>query len=239
MSVHHWLPKDAFVGRAAKDVLSGPVADWSARWIARAPAAVSRLRLVEGGLARRDQSISGEHVELEMPGSGKRCLLEALLDVDLTEHQRSEGDMRVLDALADVVCKDLIRTFEAIVAGHAVDEAGGRLKLTLTIGRNDICEATLPASSMVPLLKRQFGNATNDRPLSRLSAALRHVHVSTRVVLGDVELSLNEVRELGVGDVVVVDRAVGDPVDLRLPSSTRPLARGKLGRNGNQISIQL
>jgi flagellar motor switch/type III secretory pathway protein FliN len=236
MTVCDWLPKDAFVGAAAKKVLAKPVADWSARWIAGAPAAVSRLRLAEGA-ARRDQSICGDHVELELSGTGKRHLLEALLDVDLAECQRSEADIRVLDAFAEEVCEDFVRTLDASIAAAA---GPARLRLTVAIGRNDVFEAVVPASSLVPLLKQHFGTGiAKAQPLSRLSVALKHVPVRARAVLGHVELSLSDMRVLGVGDIVVVDRAVGDPVELRLPESRRPFARGKLGRDENRLSIQL
>ena len=236
MTVCDWLPREAFVGAAAKEVLSKPVVAWSARWIARAPAAVSRLRLAEG-VSRQGQTIIGDHVELELSGAGKRHLLEALLDVDLAEHQRSEADIRVLDAFVEEVCEDFVRTLEACVAG---DAEGNRLRATVVIGRNDVFEASMPASSLVPLLKQHLGTSVaKGQPLSPLSVALKDVPVRARAVLGHVVLSLTEMGELGVGDIVVVDRAVGDPVELRLPASSKPFACGKLGRDENRLSIQL
>jgi flagellar motor switch/type III secretory pathway protein FliN len=240
MSIRHWLPSNAFLGATTKEVLSGPVAEWSARWIARAPAGVSKLRFAEGGVAPRAQTTCGRHVELDLTGVGRRHLLEAMLDVNLAENPRSEADTRVLDAVVGEACEDFVRTLDGLFAGSPDDDEERELRGSVAIGRNEVFEISLAAPLLAPLIKQKLGRAASPgRPLSRLSVALRDARVRAHAVLGNVDLSLNEVRELNIGDVLVIDRALGDPVELRLPQSNRPLARGKLARNGDQLSIQL
>ena len=240
MSIRHWLPKDAFLGAATKEVLSGPVAEWSARWVARMPAGVSKLRFVESSIATRAQTTFGRHVELDLTGIGRRHLLEAMLDVDLAENPRSEADTRVLDAVVEEACEDFVRTLDGLFADGPGDDEDRELRGSVAIGRNDVFEFAVAAPLLVPLVKQKLGRAASSgRPLSRLSVALRDARIHAHAVLGNVDLSLNEMRELNVGDVLVIDRALGDPVELRLPQSNRPLARGKLARNGDQLSIQL
>jgi flagellar motor switch/type III secretory pathway protein FliN len=240
MSTRPWLPKDAFLGAATKDVLSEPVAAWSARWVARAPAGVSKLRFAEGGASARSQTTCGRHVALDLTGIGRRHLLEAVLDVSLAESPRSDADARVLDAVVQEICEDFVRTLDEVFADEPCEDEDRGLRATVAIGRNDVFEFAVAAPLLVPLIKRQLGGAVSPgRPLSRLSTALREAQIQARAVLGHVDLSLSEMRELNAGDVVVIDRAIGDPVELHLPQSSRPLARGKLARNGDQLSIQL
>lgn len=240
MNIRDWLPKDAFLGAVTKDVLSGPVAAWSARWVARAPAGVSKLHFAERSVAARSQTTCGQHVALDLTGIGRRHLLEALLDVNLAENPRSEADTRVLDAVVEEACEDFVRTLDEIFVGEPDHGEDKGLRATVAIGRNDVFEFAVAVPSLVPLLKRRLGGAASPgRPLSRLSVALRDARIRAHAVLGHVDLTLSEMRELNAGDVLVIDRALGDPVELRLPQSSRPLARGKLARNGDQLSIQL
>jgi flagellar motor switch/type III secretory pathway protein FliN len=63
--------------------------------------------------------------------------------------------------------------------------------------------------------------------------------VAVRGVIGDTSLSVTELAELAVDDVLVLDQALGEPVALVAPDSGRTIAAGSLGRAGPRRAIKV
>jgi flagellar motor switch/type III secretory pathway protein FliN len=63
--------------------------------------------------------------------------------------------------------------------------------------------------------------------------------VAVRGVIGDTSMSVTELAELAVDDVLVLDQALGEPVALVAPDSGRTIAAGSLGRAGPRRAIKL
>ncbi len=227
-----WLPKAAFSESAVKAVLSGLVGGWSERWFARARASISAVRFSAA-------TAQGDGAALELPGPGKRLLLEAALDCELTGQMLGEGDHSVLDVFAAQIGQDLITALDKLTGAGKQPSGSGCIALGIAVAGSDMLTVRLAAGALVPALKARLGGSrrAGAAPRSRVEA-LKQTRLEAEAILGRAELALGDLRELSVGDVLILDRALRDPVELRLADGGRTIGRGGLARNGGRISIQ-
>jgi flagellar motor switch/type III secretory pathway protein FliN len=236
LSARNWLPEGAFSDVAVAAALSGPLKLWSGRWFADAE--VRAGPMIRAGVgAPQTFSLPGSSADVEMTGRGKRALLEAALAIDLSTKSLSEADHTILDALARRIAEDLI----AVLGGGLETGSGesARVQAEITLDGREIVTVNLPREAMVTAIKKHLGAARpSATPLGGRLAALGATRVVLEGVLGKAELALSDVQELGVGDVVILDRALSDSVELCLAQGAT-MARGRLGRSGGRMTIQL
>ena len=67
--------------------------------------------------------------------------------------------------------------------------------------------------------------------------ALRQIFTPVNATLGTVDLSLGELKDLQLGDVLLINRGLSDPVELRIAGELT--FRGKLGTTQRRLSVQL
>lgn len=225
LKVRNWLPKSAFGEAAVKAGLGDAIAAWSSRWFAGAQAAVASVHH------------GGGPVTIDMPPRSKRYLLEAALGIELAGQVLCEADRQLLDALAQKIAEDLLAELDRVLGTD--DGDGERLGVRLAIGENEILSLALPEHLLVPVLKRRLGGAMARNKIAASRAeALKKTKLNMHGHIGRADLAISELRQLGAGDVLVLDRMVGEPVELRLAGSV--IARGKLCRgSAGQVSIQL
>ncbi len=241
--VKNWLPIDAFTLDLVKSVLADPIAGWSDSWFTRATASISAVRT--GGrqpvATAQSLSIQGSQVVLDVPAHRKRLLLQALLGMDLSTETLGEADRHVLDVFVTKVVEDLVSTVEGAIAG-ADDTAdrGPLVEVTLSMSAHDVLGIWLPVAALVPLVKGHLGGAREQLAAPRnRSEALRGTQIAMNAVVGRAELTMNDLQELNAGDVLILDRALNEPIELRVPGNNQAFAAGKLCRHNGQISIQL
>jgi len=234
--VREWLPRDAFTTDVVRPALTGLLADWSQRWFRRARADVGD---VEIGAARSGQTaiVEAECAEVALSGPGKRHLLEALLGAALSGPALSKGDHRLLDAFATDAVADLLARIDALAAGRGRD--GALLAIALTLDGREMARLFLPEDVLVPAMKAAMARRRNatEAPQARL-LALNPVCLTVEAVLGRADLALGDLRHLSVGDVVVLDTSVREPVELLLSGTARCIGRGRLGRDGSIPTVQ-
>jgi flagellar motor switch/type III secretory pathway protein FliN len=236
------LPATAFSEGAVEASLRDVVASWSSRWLLRAPAEVSAVRMGEperttaAGLGLRVQKQS---FDIEVAMRGKRFLLEAALNVDLSESPLREGDRRLLDALAEKIIDDLAAHLEAALKPPA-GEQEKTLRVVIAAGANELVVVRATEDALVPLIKAQCSKVreTSAAPSNRL-LALRQTPIVAHAHLGQAEVALADLDGLCIGDVLVLDAAVSDPIELRLADCRSVIARGRLCRSADNLSIQL
>ncbi len=234
-----WLPAEAFTVSAVKAVLAVAVAPWSDAWFARREVAVSAVR--HGGIQKvREQRLEakGSVATAHLPGPGKRLLLEAALDTDLAQKELCESDHRVLDAFAGVILEDLVARLDAALT-DGDGTRGDSIDVTLTIGDRELVTVLLPSNALVPALKARYGapRRAQVKPANRF-AALGPTEIVVEGVLGQAEIGMHDFRELAVGDVLVLDRSLREPVELRVAQHRGTLGFGKLTRREGRVAVQ-
>lgn len=231
MTCSPWLPKEAFTELRLKRVLSEPIAAWSEHWLSGPTAELGEIEITED--ARCDRPVT-----LDLPLDGKRRLLGALLDIDLSRERGHERDERLLNALTVEVVEDLGQRVDAILAHDVDDGPSGRIaRASVLLGSSHILAVAVRAAALVPAIKTGIATVKAASPLRRRQIALGRMRLAAHAVIGRSELALQEVKELKAGDVIVLDRGLAEPVELYLEKYL--VARGSLRRNGNAVSIQL
>jgi len=237
ISVSEWLPPDAFTEDAVRPALDQTVSVWSARWFVGARAVISAVH--PGGVKPRmaqSLQVKGGVPQAELPGRGKRTLLEAALGTDLSGLTLTECDHRVLDDFAAEAIKDLLAALDSLGEGGA---NGPSLCVTLSLEGKEMVCITLPGGVLIPTMKAAIGavRRRGAAPRSRVDA-LKPVKLMAEGLLGRAEVTLDDLRDLAVGDVVVLDSSLKSMVELRLPGNSQRIGRGRLVRTNEQISIQ-
>jgi len=240
--VRNWLPRTAFSEQTVKACLGNLVSNWSSAWFAHAPAAISAVRVgdAENSVKPQIEIVRGNHAEIRMTAPGKRRLLEALFDVDLSTLTLQEGDRRLLDLGAERVLKDLAARFDDAFSKEVSGDRTASLTITISTGIHDVLQIALPEHLIVPMIKARLSRtALGPAPLLRRSDALRRTSVRAKGVVGSAELPIAELDGIGIGDVLVLNKALGEPVELRLADGDVPVAAGMLRKTAGQVSIQL
>ncbi|MEZ0604638.1 FliM/FliN family flagellar motor C-terminal domain-containing protein [Paraburkholderia sp. IW21] len=102
-----------------------------------------------------------------------------------------------------------------------------------------VTPALLHGKARAPGLPR----STPIKPLALRSDSLAPIEVRLSAVLGQAELSVQQLLGLEAGDVIAIDRTLDSPVDViveqRDGCGPRNLGTGHVGRTGRNLSIQL
>jgi len=238
LQAKEWLPGDAFTLESVRPAMAGVVATWSDRWFANAPVEICTVRPA-AGKSRIAQSlyVHGAATEAELSGRGKRALLEAALNTDLSGLVLTASDHEILDAFAGAAVKDLLSMLDGL--GHD-DSASPRLSVSLSLAGIEMAEVVVSPQALIPAMKAAMGKATRPgrAPGTRIEA-LKPVKLVVEGFLGRAELTLDDLNGLAVGDVVILDSSLKSPVELRMQNSGQRVGRGKLTRANDRISIQL
>lgn len=126
------------------------------------------------------------------------------------------------------------------VAARVVEpDSSGNLRVRLGEDRVALAAPTPPNEE--PAAMTDETGATMQLPAlqegSRMAEDLAELPVTVRIELGEAALSAREWAAISAGDVVVLDRRVGDPVSLRIGGKV--LARGELVEVDGAIGVRI
>ncbi|HJT42302.1 MAG TPA: FliM/FliN family flagellar motor C-terminal domain-containing protein [Rhizomicrobium sp.] len=238
MSTKEWLPGDAFTTETIRPAVAGVIATWSNRWFRNAQVEIDGVRPA-GVKSRIAQSlcVHGAATEAELPGRGKRALLEAALNTDLSGLTLSASDHEILDAFASEAIKDLLSMLDSLGNGGEDDQ---QLSVSLSLAGSRMMDVILSSQALVPAMKAAMGRTrwSNHAPKMPIEA-LKPVKLTVEGFLGRAEVTLDDLKGLAIGDVVMLDNALKSPVELRLHATGQRIGRGKLTRTDDKVSIQL
>jgi flagellar motor switch/type III secretory pathway protein FliN len=244
-TVSNWLPRDAYGADAVKAALAGIVADWSAAWFARHAVTISAVRAGREALVPARSgglSVEGYPVRAELSESGEQHLLEATLDVDLSANPPNGKDTTLLKAVAAEAVEDLVKALNnGLEAGNPTGPTVGakQINIILSVAGNAMMTLMLPEHSLVSALKARLGPpAASATALVSRVAALSTTRVVAEGLLGRAEIEVSDLKGLSAGDVLLLDRSLSEPVELRLVSGVTQVGAGKLGRQDSRVSIE-
>ena len=229
--VRDWLP-DGFVNHeVVRETIDQAVAQWGERWFVGAYASVTGMKTTSGD-PRNESDDAGWRVYRQAVGirgerSGFSRMVDKALDINTEMSNLTETDHDLLRAMMRKILEDLAEVLEQAfgVPGDLKPSpqrlsdplaGGGGLVMALTdpSGRN-ILTLAIPNDVILARVKAHLGlPSPSSETLQPLAAALGGVTVAIEAVVGTVELSLTELNDLAIGDVLVLDRAVDQPVDI-------------------------
>jgi flagellar motor switch/type III secretory pathway protein FliN len=237
-SVREWLPAGAFTTETLRAALAPPVEEWALCWFGAAAAWIAEGG--HGGAQTTSVSGAARGARVVLDGPGRRALLELALAVELGGASLNELDRRLLDAVADRLVEDLLERVERHLGDPAAAHRGQpEASVRLASRAGDMGFLHVAAGALVPLLKRRMARYLPVGTLGDRRRTLEAVPVAVEAVLGRVELTVDELDGLAVGDVLVLDRALDAPVDLRVGACGAPLGAGRLKKDQGRVAVHL
>lgn len=238
-----WLPKNCFTSDLAEAVVADALGIWAGEWLGRSELAVGDAHDATGRQSMPTESIIVEHggVVLSLAGRGKRMLLELAFKHSLRAGEFSPTDHKLLDAfsfrLSDALGRHLADHFKANAATVSDDHQTGFTILHLD---EAIWQLRMPSSLLTSaIIARVGGRTSNLPPLQRRSKTLGATRVTLSAVLGNVALTVKDVEELAIGDVLILDRSLDNPVEIRIQPGQALVSQGTLETQDNRIAIRI
>jgi len=228
--VREWLPWDVMTHEVVRETVQNAVAHWNAQWFTTAYAQTTGIRAVKTD-ARPDGDGSGWRVYRTSLGvrtstAAVARLVNRALDLRTDVTEPTEADRHVLDRFEQEILANLADAMEVAfgVAGQLRPEPqkptdpcpeGGILVPLADPSGREVLTVAIPRDLVVQRVKASIprtpgaGSAVSSRV-----AALSDIRISVEAEIGKAELSLRELEDLAVGDVLVLDRRLDEPVDL-------------------------
>ncbi|KQN71168.1 hypothetical protein ASE91_08520 [Sphingomonas sp. Leaf62] len=217
MSAVAWLPADTQPPAALDALFAGAVAAWEAQWFVGGAGQAPRLR--RGGGAGWRRNAAG----LAIGTAPDTALRIGARIVGVSADGRHGADRAVLEGVAEPCLLDLRTRLVAVTGGDdgfVPVPASDRMAMLgdgLAFGLSDALFAVLVRRVLPPVVLPRPGSGAQ---------ALAAIPVEVGAAVGRAAMRLADLRALEVGDVVVLDRALADPVPIAL--NGRPLPRGRV-----------
>jgi flagellar motor switch/type III secretory pathway protein FliN len=254
-AVRDWLPIEAVAGEAARSVLDTAVRDWCSAFFARRPFRVDRIKPVPAG-ARSSEGPAWRSYSSNVAISVQRLtagqLVARALDADLGAVAVSDQDRLLLDAFERKLFAELAAKIEAALGSmdRAYDSPreiadpfgpeGGAVAILAEDNGARLMSLALPGRVLLPLCKRSISPSSPSKGrLKSPASALAPTEVVVEATLGSAEIALADLRDLAPGDVLVLNRALGEPADIRLKGAETVIARARLIEVGGQMALSL
>lgn len=224
-----WLPEEAISSDAIERALREIASLWSEKWFARQtlglidPPTAPQVRYHTDldGLAWRSHD---EGLVVGMSEAAKTAIGRLMLDAAPRASELTAADHWLFDGLAKCCLEDLCLQlseafyFESTNSWLALDGApttGSEASIYRigTLGGAPLVHLIVERTAAVALIRSQAG-LRNREPLPPLAAALSRQHVAVSARLGSCSISLSELTELAAGDVIVLDRPLGQLLEL-------------------------
>ena len=238
--VRSWLPASTLGLDTVGPALAPMLDAWTDAWFRQA-----RAELVECQQTDRTpaQQAAAQRISLEssscfidLSARAKRCVLEAVLGIDLAEVTLAEADHRLLDSFAADIGEDLLKRIDPA----PLPAKGTLVRLELKLNHEALLILHCPNCVLISAIKAQARHP-NDKPmtLERRWNAVGSASITAAALAGRAQLSIDELDGLGVGDVVILDRRADDPIDLVLASSGEVIAHGKISNDQDRRALTL
>ncbi len=233
-----WLPEAAVTLERIGAALAEPLEQWSNMWFAsngRAMVGDSPMSLAAHG--EGNLSFEAENLNFVLPAIGKRRLLEAILGVALTNVLLTPTDHRVLDKFAGRACRDLLERFVQMPA-IASAPADRIRRICIMLDGDECGRLSLPSSALVALAKSVIPRSSAiGMPLESRRDAIRPCHLTVDALLGRAALTIDEVRGLEVGDVIILNSTLETLLPVRLVATGTQLGKGELSKAGRHNTL--
>ena len=228
-SVRDWLPIAACADDSVCRALSDVVSSWSSRWFAGAgyamsPPVVRGLKSPFGASKPEWHSIGAAFIDWNMADG--IALARRSLDAPRPHPVTLDTDTVLLRTFADEILDDLGAAIqhklnfkgdsEALqLATSPLAQSGGLDVHLDDSGNGPRLRIAIPAAHIVPFRKALIGSArTHVANPVRFSETVADANLHFMAVLGDAHISAADLTALAIGDVLVLNSSLSDPITL-------------------------
>jgi flagellar motor switch/type III secretory pathway protein FliN len=246
-----WLPSNAFGDSRIADLIDQSVQLWSKRWFARVGFGPSQLTTHKRGSRAATGKVVWKSYDSGMAVGLAEGAHNALARMALDGRKDNTGllstDQSLLNKYANAILNDLVSAIVEALAIKPKDaramtgsfDDGDYLEINLKSGAaGTVVKIAMPTNAIVPLRKSfaQSQARSNPAPVP-MSALIEAERLAVRSVLGSAVMSVAEVRSLGIGDVIVLDTMLDDPVELISRKSGQMFAAAQISQNGDAMRL--
>lgn len=263
MAFKPWLPDEALDGRAVEALLEDAVEQWSAKWFAKdrmrptddlfsvapghASSADLRFQVLDGELAVASTASGRAAIARAMLGAGNDAGKPGPDGRKLPD--RKPLDRKLLDRLSaaciDDFCARLGQTFKLERdARWRTDANGGAMpfddarECAWGLGDAPLLLLLVAPVLEIALVRSRLPLCARPEKLPPLAAGLAGQNVSLSAFLGRCDLTVAELSGLASGDVLVLDRDLGTPLDLAVDGRVKP-GRCTVGHDRDRLSLSI
>ncbi len=229
--VREWLPREVMNHGGVRKTIEQAIAQWNAQWFLTSFAEVAGTRVAVAD-SRPESEGTGWRVyraAIAIRGSraGLSRLVNRALDLRADLADLTAADRYVMNAIEGKILEGLAETLEVAfgVRGQTRSEpdkpadpladGGGLVVSVVDPSGREVLTLALPGETIVRHVKASIPRTPGKGPALRpFSEALAEVNIPVEAQVGKVELTLAELNELAVGDVLVLDKRLDEAVDI-------------------------
>lgn len=251
-AAREWLPAGALTGDPVRSAIAEAVEGWGSAWFASVRLRVAGLDEGIGSRIAEDEAMRshGERLLVSLPAASAAKLVIRALDARSGQEAATERDRALLDDFERRMFGNLALRIElalgaSIGAADAPrDVPDGRAADAITVriadGKGEVASLSIPRAPVIRFRKSRV--AADGRLRARLPGMLNAVspiRLNVEARLGKAELPLADLRGLAPGDVLILDHALSEPVDIILAGSARPFARARLDEGDGAMALTI
>lgn len=239
--VRDWLPREAFAANLVTAALSGVIDEWASVWFSDAGALRIEVEGADGVLSSPSgAAIDGQAVTASFDGYGKRLVLEMALGLRFDRPSLNETDHKLLDSFAIRLFRDLVERLDRHMEATVTNGSASHMATVVLSGAGgDLAHLRVSQPALIPLIKACIGVSKHALEPVPYQQALAATPVVLEAVLGKATLAMGELKGLAPGDVLVLDRAVDGPIDLRIMETGQIVVAGRLQRNDGRVAVHI
>lgn len=247
-----WLPEGALARGGVDQAFADVARHWSAKWLARKsmrPLGALAASPILPGDGQRWLTLDNDVAVALSNGAADR--LAMLMLGENAPQTIIDADRRVLDNLVEGAVQDLCRRlaealglppetrWRELGADEAPSVERPRSCQLGVDAATPLLRFTLATDVLVALAKARASRSYVRDRVKPIAAGLASQQIQVSAALGRCSLTLADLAGLGVGDVLVLDRATETPLALSLDGAA--LRRGKCSvqRDGDRLELKL
>lgn len=235
-----WLPDCAVTGDHALTTVTDCMSRWNDDWFAKKPLAAAPDWRRAGATAGLVFAGRGNGIVIRYRPDPDWSLAGLLLGKKLhAKDVRSKRDSLLLEALVKKALADLLeRLTKALPKGGEGDEPAFELPMKTQRG-NELIVVSISRAILTDLALEK---CPPPRPLgrpARRAEALADQTVRMSALVGRSKLELVDLLEISVGDVLILDRMLGSPMDVMVENRVRGKDSAMLSQDGESLSLSI
>ena len=253
-----WLPIGIVMRDDVRFVVGAAVEQWSKVWFSRVRLRLGVVKPVAPGMRGYGDEggwrAPGSAVAINSSPRATARLADWALDAGLEASRAgpTATDSRLLALFESRLIDDLaLRVDRALGIVRGSDNAapagddplrgrGGGLFPICDESGSRLFWMAAPFEPLADLCRRSLApRSARATPLIARRAALASQTVTIEASLGEVELTLNELQNLAPGDVLVLNRGLSDPIDIRRSGQNTVVARARMIQDEGHLALAL
>lgn len=250
-AVREWLPAEAMAGEAVRSALDAAVRQWSSRFLGRSALGVDMLKpsrrlaneRYDGAEWRSLSAYVAVSASSQAVSRLGQLAFGVLSHVTQTEHDRLLSkvfEKKLLLSLAEAIETALGIVGDRPATNAIPADASGGVALISDQSGARVLHLAISSRALIPFCKRSLAPAPRARrPLKDLASALSPTEVVVEASLGRAEVSLDDLRSISPGDVIVLDRALDQPVEIHIKGAGGHVAQARLIEIEGRMALTL